>query len=1104
MKRILKAILKWLLRILLVIFALLVLAVAGFYIFNGPITKKAVRVINEQQPGEVSLGDMRLRPFMNFPDVSLKLNRLQYSPVKSGQPDYDSIPVFRLQELYVSLDVVKLLRGEYRVSEVRLEDGMINYIVASDTVSNLEQALGIRFGAAEPDTVPSDSSTLSLDMKSLKMRNVLVNYFDETTGSAASLFVNHIESQFSYFPEMITAGIDLDLDLNRARSGDIMLDRPRNIRLISDLSFDPLSEKIDLREGSLKMRDTELALTGMVELGDEGVIDLQFDARNQGIELLNFLLSGVLDMDAIEQIGDGSITLNGRVSGAYQETLPVLELNFAAEDIGFYVRSIDQSVTGITFSGKATNGALADLSQAMLQVDRFGASFPDGEINASLRVANLLRPEVKLKIDGNADLNLIEEIVQMDELKGLEGKLALKGDIDGVIDESSGNFLDGAGELTVGFEQTAFRYADFDVDRVNGELFVDGWNMGFRDLKVGLNDNLFQLNGNFRSLLPYLYGFNVNPSVSLGLSTDELYVDRLIPDTAEVEKISEPIRDLGFRMNLTASPQEIEQFLETSTLPDLKIYLSDFGLKIPGYSEISRVKFLLQLSEDKIRLSNLKGRVGSSRFEFDLLLSGYNTFLEGDSLADVGLEFRLESPRILAADLLTINDEFMVLPADYQQEEMEDFVFSGRVSAVSGALMQPAGALPDFRFTTDDMHWAFRYYPLEFKDFNIDIEHRDSVIDVHRFDGAIGESNFALNASFVNLLDSVSPMSGRLEITSGLLDLNQLLNYELPGSMEQPSSPPEGASPGETLAVEPEADGTPPVEADVAGAAVAEPEEGGSPGLDQIDYPDFALNVHIDELRYEGNILYGLEGRLRSSPFKVIYLDRFRVQSKTGGTVLLDGQFNVSRPDKYLLSANFKIDTLNLSDFAVEFAMEDTVYSLSDNFTGKLNSRGMAEVFLNPDLSVDLEQTTASLNFALLNGSIKKFTPIQEVSRFTGNKDLDNIRFGKLSNPNLSLLNKKIHIPLMSIESTLGLLLLEGEQSLEGDYMYLVRVPNRLIRQTTWNVLSNKQNRENEEEDEIVEFEAQRFMRLTVFSLGEESGVKTGDERTKLREQSGK
>lgn len=1069
MKRAIKKILTWIGRILLMFVAVLVLLISGFYIFRDGITRKAVEYVNRQQPGELSLGKMRLRPFMNFPDVSLQLNQLQYSEGIVDTAVNDSLPVMRFNEIYISLDVMKLLRGQYRVSEVRFDDGVLNYVVSADSVSNLERALGIRFGAAPEDTVSADSSVISLDMKSLEIRNLLINYFDATVNSAASVYLYDLESSFSYFTDSINAALEMEVDVNRARSGNISLDRPRNVKFASSLQYDLVAGEVNLQKSTLSMRDTDLELLGKVRLEEGVFLDLDFRARNQGIELMNFLMSGVLDLDAIEQIGEGEINLNGGIRGPIAGQLPEVKLTFSASDIGFYVKAIDQSVTGITFSGFATNGTKKDLSEAWMELDHFQASFPDGELTAVARFSEPKRPRILFRADGKADLGLLDEIIKTEHLQGLSGSLVLKSDIDGRINPEEGIFLDQSGELTVQLTDTKFSYDDQMIEDLNGTLFVRGWDAGLRDMSLIFNENRLQLDGQFNNLLPYLYGFKVSAGAAIQFEAAELSLSQLLTDTSITGSFAEPIRDVSFRLAILASYDQLNRMAKESVIPEFNLTMSEMEMKLPGFTPLSDLKFMLQVNDDNILLSNFKGKLGQSRFELSSRLDNYSAYLDKDTLQTIGISMGIRSPVMRARDMLTINDRFTLLPESYIDEQLEELVFNGRMTTTVGALLDTSG-IPDFRFVTDDMHWSFRLYPLEFSDFHIDMERKDALFDIRRFEGTIGESNFAVNASLSNLMDTLRPVSGSIGITSGLLDFNQLLNYEL-------------------LV----ADGKDSLRR--ADTIVNTP-----PRLDQIRYPELALEVHIDELRYGGNILYGLEGNLRSMPYKVLYLDRFRVQSKTGGTVLLDGQFNVSNPDVYLLSANFDIDTLNLNDFDIPFVMEDTVYSLSDNFTGLLDANGMAEVFVNPDLSVDLENTTAMLNFALRDGSVRNFTPLQAVGRFTGSKDLDNVRFGQLRNSNLTLVNKKINIPLMSIESTLGLLLIEGEQSLDGDYLYLVRIPTQLTRQTAWNFLSNPQNRDKKDEDEIMKMRHQRFHVLTAYSLGEDSGVRAGDEREKLRE----
>jgi len=116
MKRKKPKIVKWILRIILGLAGLLALVIIAFYLFRGLIMEKVVDRVNAAQEGEVIIGKINLRPFMDFPNVSLQLIDLQYLPPQENMDIYDTIPIVQLEDLFVSLDVAKLIKGSYLIS----------------------------------------------------------------------------------------------------------------------------------------------------------------------------------------------------------------------------------------------------------------------------------------------------------------------------------------------------------------------------------------------------------------------------------------------------------------------------------------------------------------------------------------------------------------------------------------------------------------------------------------------------------------------------------------------------------------------------------------------------------------------------------------------------------------------------------------------------------------------------------------------------------------------------------------------------------------------------------------------------------------------------
>jgi hypothetical protein len=152
---------------------------------------------------------------------------------------------------------------------------------------------------------------------------------------------------------------------------------------------------------------------------------------------------------------------------------------------------------------------------------------------------------------------------------------------------------------------------------------------------------------------------------------------------------------------------------------------------------------------------------------------------------------------------------------------------------------------------------------------------------------------------------------------------------------------------------------------------------------------------------------------------------------------------------------------------------------------------------VTPELKVDVSNTTAMFNVTVNDGALINFTPLQAAGKFLDNRNLDLVHFATLSN-SFSLMDSRVTIPIMKVESTLGLLLIEGEQGLDGSFLYLLRVPTSLAREAAKSVMSADDGRV--ESNEVQRMQMQKFLIITVWSNGTESDYKLGDKRDKFRE----
>jgi hypothetical protein len=1045
--------------------SLILLATLAFYLGRGWIMERAVRYVNMNQPGEVQMGQMNLIPFRGFPDVALNLRQVSYYERKIHPDSLLFEPILSLKEVAVTLDVFDLIRGDIRVDRARLSDGFIRIEIYEDSTMNVGNALGLDPGVKTKNDTAKGLPAIQVDLEKLEISNLLAILEDHRGGDHFSIQINSAHSRFSYLPDHVEAGINLQLDINSFKYLTYKLETRKSISLTSDLSISPLDELITLSPSKLDFAGLELETQGTFDYSEAGEVDLSFEASNRGLELLNFIFRGILDLDEIEQIGSGTIHLGGTLRGKMGETLPEIQIRGRADDIGFRIRSIRKEVTGISFHMLATSGTSLDLSEASLEIEGFKARFPEGSVSASIRASNLVSPEFDVWLDGQVDLDGMEQMIRSDALQDLRGSVILDGRVHGKVDRDSGELLSDAGTLRAMLSDGGFVLDRDTLENINGELFIRKNMIGTENLQLEMNGNHLFVDLKTENLLHYLMGFDRGLSASLTLASEVLYPSTLVGDTAVAGLLGDELKGLHFKAGLEISKEELDAFLREDSVPRVHLSLDSFGLELPVYSDISDLNASVTFGPDTLDLEHLSGSIGESAFRFSGMISNLGAISKKDSGEVVNILYNLQSDLMRAEDFFTYRDGF-ILPETYQTEYLEDFRISGSLELPVYGLVTDSVDL-DFGLSIRDLGWNFRYYPLKFKDFLVEIDKEEDRLKINKFRGRIGESNLQMTAVLENINDTAREnLRGELVLESDLLDFNELLNYQLPEELK------------DTAAID--------------SSEIREP-----PRLDRINYPGFDFQVDIEELRYGENRIYGMNGKLRSTPQKIFYLDHLVTSGESGGRIDFNGQFNVSNPYLYTFSAELDLQDINIDDLSFEMQSGEETYTLKENFDGVVSASGLAEIFITPDLKFDMSTTTAVFNVRVTDGALINFTPLQAAARYLDNKDLNHVKFATLRN-SFTLMDSRIMIPLMNVESTIGQLLIEGEQGLDNSFLYLLRVPTWLVRGAARSMITGAED--DNEEDQIRQMEMGKFLRLTAWGNGEESEVKLGDKRERYLE----
>jgi len=166
------------------------------------------------------------------------------------------------------------------------------------------------------------------------------------------------------------------------------------------------------------------------------------------------------------------------------------------------------------------------------------------------------------------------------------------------------------------------------------------------------------------------------------------------------------------------------------------------------------------------------------------------------------------------------------------------------------------------------------------------------------------------------------------------------------------------------------------------------------------------------------------------------------------------------------LKSNTRMENLNIDQLFLKFDNFGQDFMVNKNLHGQLSGSINSLIHVHPDLTPILNDGEVHLDVRILNGSINDFAPLQAMSSYFKDKNINKVRFDTLQN-RIDLKNGVLTIPAMTINSSLGFIEMEGTQTLDLKMDYLIRVPLRLVSQVGFQALFGGKKKEEVDPDQV-------------------------------------
>lgn len=1027
--------LKKIIVILSSILLFFILAIVGisWYLYKNQevIADYVLKELNSKQKGYTKLEKVNVDLLTNFPYISIDLRNVVFYPSKQ-----DTLkPIYKIQDIYLGFSYTDVAAGNYNVKRITVKKGELHIERYEDGSINLLLAKAI-------DNQKTDTSKtgkkLSFDIKKITLEDLKITKKDFGQKSFVAVHFQKLKSSVKLTDKMVSNHIETKFELLKLEIEDSIWFKNKHLHWETDLDYHFDKKFLTIRPSQFELEEAEFAIKGTVDLAKNAFLDLDISGKKPDFKLITSFAPPYIYEKLKNYKNKGEVYFKGRIVGEAINGMPKIDLEFGCKNAQFINPDIkNNSIKDLNISGFFTNGAKRDLTTCELFVKQMSANPSDGTFKGSFHIKNFANPYVSVDVHSNLDLSTLQNFFDIPALKGLQGRLIIDMTVDELLDYNDvpttlGKLKDGTNSRlilkNIKYKPSFYPYPillDGEVDIIDGKLVLKEF-----ITKIGTSD--FNIKGDISNLAAFLHGQEAEIDMNLIGSS------KLIDFTALTgNKIDEQLQDLKYNLEFKTSSKYLKG---THGIPQGEFFVKDLFFKLKNYPHaIHDWHIDIIIDEQEMKMKLFEGELDETDFHLFGYIKNYNALFNEEKkqeLIDASLSFK--SNHIKFKDLFTYkNTNF--LPKDYQSETIDNFILDASLKIPANNILNNKY----FENTTLSLRkfdGVFKVHNYGLREIGGDFTAKAGGLQISNFHGKIGKSDFVIDADIESVAKLMaSDFKGKkvIQLKSNIMDLDELM--EIQGKTSQTTEQPKTTE-----------------------------QHAKAFNIFDIPFPNLDIKTQIGRFKYKKYDFLQFNTTLRIQPNHYVYVDQLDMQT-AGGQVNINGYFNGSDPKKIYFKSTIKAGNLDLDRVFYKMDNFGQDYLVSENVHGKITGTIQSKVLMHPDLVINLRDTEAHIEATIKDGKLTNFPPFKMMDKFMGDKNLEDVRFGELKNI-LDVKNGNISIPKMEISSTLGYMMISGNQNFDKDLAmkYTVEVPSFVIKDAMWNYLFKRKKKPSRNDIEEV------------------------------------
>ncbi len=775
-----KLLFKILAYITIVIFSLIIGLFLIAELAENKVTKIALDRFNDGIDGTIEVRNVDFSLLNNFPFATVDLQDVSITT------KHDTLA--HVRHIFVSVETMPLLDSQFKIKEISVEGGLLNYHINKDGSTNFD--IFIAETEEQDDDTTSESIYLQLD--NLKLNNLFCSFKDESNAIEACLYIDEADANVQINELNQIAAFKGTLRANNCHYPASNLVLMEETKVSMDLTY--YNDLINIKDIFIETDGASLKASGQIKQGTSFETDVHISSSHFDLnELKKYIPDSLLNAYGIRNLA-GIASAQAKIKGLYNDsTIPSVNAWFQLQKGSIEIVDYP-TVNHIKLSAKYSNGELRNNQTTTLDIDTL--SFASGQSNGFIAgsIANL--DAITYSVNSKLNLNLKALLNHMPDsgIEDLGGKLALQmsteGQLPGQFDEAFTDYLLAHSKVQAEFKNMSVK--------LDSTLSLKNWNghLSYRNKQFAVNN----LNGDIPNYplsiknisMDGRYSGSISNFKSIGIDISNLDIK-----TAESSvKGSGSIRNLEYpnytiNANTTINLAEFKPFAPTTIVKDISgiitsSLVSEGTINLDSITDqamaalFTKSKFNTSLDDVQIAMHDSLIKIDKLSGQFTLKSDSLNIENLSGQFSDIA--FGTKSANIIniynafwlnQADTIKVNGNFELGDIDYALVEAFMAEDSTQSEPTTANIEQIEPSRYQFHAKGKITANSFKFNKAMFTNLSALYNVSDSlyIVDQIKFDAFKGSTNSAIKVQM--LANNVMKVNFRNKVDK--MDINQLL-----------------------------------------------------------------------------------------------------------------------------------------------------------------------------------------------------------------------------------------------------------------------------------------------------------------------------------------